>query len=40
MLNQYPAWKYALLAILLVVGGIYAFPNLYPDDFAIHTLLR
>ena len=37
MLNQYPAWKYALIAILLVVGGIYAFPNLYPDDFAIQV---
>lgn len=37
MLNQYPAWKYALIAILLVVGGIYAAPNLYPDDFAIQV---
>ena len=37
MLNQYPAWKYALIAILLVVGGIYASPNLYPDDFAIQV---
>ena len=35
MLNQYPAWKYALIALVLVVGGIYALPNLYPDDFAI-----
>lgn len=37
MLNKYPAWKYALLALLLVVGGIYASPNLYPDDFAIQV---
>ena len=37
MLNKYPAWKYALLAVLLVVGGIYASPNLYPDDFAIQV---
>lgn len=37
MLNKYPAWKYALLAVLLAVGGIYASPNLYPDDFAIQV---
>lgn len=37
MLNKYPAWKYALIAILLVVGGIYALPNLYPDDFAVQV---
>lgn len=37
MLNKYPAWKYALLAVLLALGGIYASPNLYPDDFAIQV---
>lgn len=35
MLNQYPAWKYALIALTLVLGAIYAMPNLYPDDFAV-----
>lgn len=35
MQNQYPVWKYLLIAIILVVGFIYALPNLYPDDFAV-----
>ena len=32
MLNQYAAWKYLLLIIVLVVGSIYALPNLYGED--------
>jgi preprotein translocase subunit SecD len=35
MLNQYPLWKYLLVLLVLVLGGIYAAPNLYPDDPAI-----
>jgi len=35
MLNQYPIWKYLLVLTVLVLGGIYAAPNLYPDDPAI-----
>lgn len=35
MLNQYPAWKYLLIVLALVLGGLYAMPNLYPDDYAI-----
>jgi preprotein translocase subunit SecD len=35
MQNQYPAWKYFLIALIVVVGFIYALPNLYPDDFAV-----
>jgi len=35
MLNQYPLWKYLLILTVLVLGGIYAAPNLYPDDPAI-----
>jgi len=32
MLNHYPAWKYLLLIIILVVGSLYALPNLYGED--------
>ena len=32
MMNQYPAWKYLLLIFILVVGVIYALPNLYGTD--------
>ena len=32
MINQYPLWKYILLAVVLIVGGLYAAPNLYGED--------
>lgn len=35
MLNQYSLWKYILLLVVLVVGSIYALPNLYGSDPAI-----
>ncbi len=35
MLNRYPLWKYLLIIAVLVLGLIYAMPNLYPDDPAI-----
>ena len=34
-MNQYPAWKYVLIAVLLVVGILYALPNLYGSDPAV-----
>jgi len=37
MLNKYPAWKYTLIVIALLVGVIYSLPNLYPDDFAVQV---
>ncbi len=35
MINQYPAWKYLLIVVLLIIGTIYALPNLYGDDPAL-----
>ncbi|WP_417225285.1 protein translocase subunit SecD [Amphritea sp.] len=35
MLNKYPLWKNALIVLVLLIGGIYAAPNLYPDDYAV-----
>lgn len=35
MLNSNPIWKYFLIATILVLGVIYALPNLYPDDYAV-----
>jgi preprotein translocase subunit SecD len=35
MINRYPLWKYLLIAFLLVIGFIYALPNLYGDDPAL-----
>jgi preprotein translocase subunit SecD len=34
-MNQYPLWKYLLLACVLVIGVIYALPNLYGEDPAL-----
>ena len=35
MLNRYPLWKNLLIVIVMVLGALYAAPNLYPDDYAI-----
>ena len=34
-MNRYPLWKYVLLAVVLLVGVIYALPNLYGEDPAL-----
>jgi preprotein translocase subunit SecD len=34
-MNRYPLWKYAILLIALVVGGLYALPNLYGEAPAV-----
>jgi preprotein translocase subunit SecD len=35
MINQYPLWKYLLLVFVLVIGAIYALPNVYGEDPAL-----
>ena len=35
MMNQYPLWKYLLLVFMLIVGLIYALPNVYGEDPAL-----
>ncbi len=40
MLNQYPAWKYLLLIVVIVLGLIYAAPNLYGEDPAVQISHR
>ena len=32
---RYPAWKYILILIVLVVSTLYALPSLYPDEPAV-----
>lgn len=34
-MNTFPGWKYFMLAILLIVGTLFALPNIYPPDPAI-----
>ena len=36
-MNQYPAWKYLLISIIIVVGTIYALPNLFGEDPALQV---
>jgi preprotein translocase subunit SecD len=34
-MNQYPAWKYLLLVVIVTVGILYALPNIYGEDPAV-----
>ncbi|MEX2517102.1 MAG: protein translocase subunit SecD [Gammaproteobacteria bacterium] len=34
-MNRYPLWKYILVAVVLLVGIIYALPNIYGKDPAV-----
>ena len=34
-MNQYPAWKYLLIVVALILGLLYALPNLYGEDPAV-----
>lgn len=38
MLNKYPLWKNLLLLGILMVGFIYALPNLFGEDPAIQVI--
>lgn len=35
MISRYPAWKYILIAAILLVGMLYAMPNLFGEDPAL-----
>ncbi|SIS93235.1 protein translocase subunit SecD [Neptunomonas antarctica] len=35
MLNRYPLWKNLLIIFILLIGALYASPNLYPEDYAV-----
>ena len=39
-LNRFPMWRYVLVVVVLVLGGLYAAPNLYPPDFAVQISAR
>ena len=36
-MNRYPAWKYILIAIALVVGIFYTLPNFFPEVPAVQV---
>ena len=31
-MNRYPVWKYAIILIALVVGALFALPNLFGES--------
>ncbi|MBE1277431.1 protein translocase subunit SecD [Enterovibrio baiacu] len=35
MLNRYPLWKYIMVALVIIVGALYALPNIYGEDPAV-----
>ena len=35
VIMQYPAWKYLVIVVVLIIAGLYAAPNLYPDEPAV-----
>lgn len=37
MLNRYPLWKYVMLVVVILVGLLYALPNLYGEDPAVQV---
>jgi preprotein translocase subunit SecD len=36
-MNQYPAWKYLLILVVLLVGLLYALPNMFGEDPALQV---
>ncbi|MBS0001627.1 MAG: protein translocase subunit SecD [Thioalkalivibrio sp.] len=37
MRNSYPVWVYALIVLAILGGGLYALPNIYPEDPAVQV---
>ncbi len=36
-MNQYPVWKYTLIAVICLLAGFYALPNLFGNDPALQV---
>ena len=36
-MNRYPLWKYVVIAVALVVGILYALPNVFPEVPAVQV---
>lgn len=36
-MNRYPVWKYLLILIIVLTGGLYALPNMYGEDPALQV---
>ena len=40
MVNRYAPWRYILLLLIIVIGAVYATPNLYGEDPALQITHR
>ena len=40
MLNKYPVWKYILILFIVVIGGLYASPNIFGTDPALQVAAK
>lgn len=38
MINSYPVWKYFIVFFILIMGCIYAIPNLYTENFMVYIV--
>lgn len=38
LINRYPAWKYALIVVVILLAFIYAAPNIYPGYPAVQIM--
>ena len=36
-MNRYPLWKYLVIAIALLIGGLYSLPNFYGEAPAVQV---
>ena len=36
-MNRYPVWKYAVILLALLVGGIYTLPNFFGEAPAVQV---
>ena len=34
-MNRYPLWKYLVIAVALLIGGLYSLPNFYGEAPAV-----
>jgi preprotein translocase subunit SecD len=40
MANQYPLWKYLLLASMILLAFLYVIPNVFGDDYAVQVSVK
>ncbi|OYZ36653.1 MAG: hypothetical protein B7Y22_04640, partial [Polynucleobacter sp. 16-46-70] len=36
-MNRYPLWKYIVILVALLIGGLYSLPNIYGEAPAVQV---